>query len=246
MPVFANLMERAYQLIKSGQYHNAELVLDAMVRVDPKNVMAWKAYLQVYQNRRDLEWLMQRISTVKELSDSDKLELRSYHNRLVQGPSPVKQDNAEEYLIQVPSLQAGSETPAQDERIVFELIEEFDYPARRVERENRKKQRQFFTYSIPAYIWQGLGLFVVFYFGLQFIVLKFLFGYFLMGIFLVGVGFWLRNFNEQKPDAPLQPSHTYSLEGEKKLTVIDKPVKKARADKNGKKPARRTKRLIRP
>ena len=239
MPVFANLMERAYQLIKAGQYQNAELVLDAVVRVDPGNVMAWKAYLQVYQNRRDLDWLMERILKVRELSNSDKMELLAYYNRIVQGPSRVRQDIAEEFLIQIPSLQAEAEESEKGEKIVFELIEEFDYPARSVEPPAPKKERPVFTYPVPAYVWQGLGLVVVFYFAINLIVMKFLSGYFLMGLFLVGVVFWLKRLYDEKPAAPLNIRHTYSLEGEKKLTVIEKPAGKPQTDKQIKKPARR-------
>jgi hypothetical protein len=38
MPATIHLLERAYQLINANQIQNAELVLDAVVRVDPKNL----------------------------------------------------------------------------------------------------------------------------------------------------------------------------------------------------------------
>ncbi|MFH0959346.1 MAG: tetratricopeptide repeat protein, partial [Pseudomonadota bacterium] len=68
MPISSHLLERAYQLIKARQYENAELVLDAVVRVDPKNVEAWKTYLQIHRDVNDLYWLKERILKTKDLS----------------------------------------------------------------------------------------------------------------------------------------------------------------------------------
>lgn len=242
MPISAHLLERAYQLIHAGQYQNAELVLDAVVRVDPKNIMAWKAYLQVYQNRHDLEWLMERILKVKELSDKDKSDILSYHDRLLQGLYQRKPNDSEENLIPAPILQTGTGMPAQEGKVTFELIEEFDYPVRKAERMQRKKRRQFFTYHIPAYIWQGLGLLALFYFGIHFLVLKYLFGYFLMGTFIIGGVLWFRQLNKQQPITYIKALHTYSLESEKKLMVIDKPAS-LKINKGNKKTSRRAKHL---
>ena len=43
MSISSHLLERAYQLIDANQLQNAEMVLDALVRVDPKNIPAWEA-----------------------------------------------------------------------------------------------------------------------------------------------------------------------------------------------------------
>ncbi len=90
MPISAHLLKRGYQLIDSGQLQNAEMVLDAVVRADPKNVMAWKAYLKIYQYRNDLDWLMERITKTTELSDKDKEDICAYKNFLIQGLSERK------------------------------------------------------------------------------------------------------------------------------------------------------------
>ncbi|MBI5353876.1 MAG: hypothetical protein HZB50_14630 [Chloroflexi bacterium] len=242
MPISAHVLERAYQMIHAGQYQNAELVLDAVVRVDPQNVMAWKAYLQVYQNRCDLEWLMERIIKVKELSDKDKSDILLYHARLLQGLSQRSQNNGEENLISTPPQQTETEIPAQEGKVTFELIEEFDYPVRKAERIQRKKRRQFFTYHVPTYVWQGLGLLALFYFGVHFLVLKNLFGYFLMGAFIVSGVSWLRQLNEQKIITPIKTLHTYSLESEKELIVIDKPAAQSKLENKGSKKITRRKR----
>ena len=79
MPVPIHLLERAYQLINANQIQNAELVLDAVVRVDPQNVEAWKTYLMIHQSQNDLDWLKERILKTKELSEVDKTKLINYY-----------------------------------------------------------------------------------------------------------------------------------------------------------------------
>lgn len=42
MSISSHLLERAYQLIDANQLQNAEMVLDALVRVDPKTYLPGK------------------------------------------------------------------------------------------------------------------------------------------------------------------------------------------------------------
>ena len=84
MPVPTHLLERAHQLINANQIQNAELVLDAVVRVDPQNVEAWMTYMRIHQNQNDLDWLKDRLLKTKELTETDKAQLVNYHNHLTQ------------------------------------------------------------------------------------------------------------------------------------------------------------------
>ena len=127
MPVPIHLLERAYQLINANQIQNAELVLDAVVRVDPQNVKAWETYLMIHQSQNDLDWLKERILKTKELSEPDKTKLINYHLQL------TKQLNgAEEVAIgRKPFallLQEEKEETAMavETRAQFELIDIFD------------------------------------------------------------------------------------------------------------------------
>lgn len=229
MPISAHLLKRGYQLIDLGQLQNAEMVLDAVVRADPKNVMAWKAYLKIYQYRNDLDWLMERITKTAELNDKDKEDICAYKNYLIQGLSERKltpnEGNPKRTLCldQVPeSLEA--------DRIIFELIDEFDYPARQIEREKRKSSRKIFKYNIPYYVWQAIALFATFYAGIRLLVLESIIGYFLMGAFIFGGIYWTRSFNDRKTVPPLDISRAYSLETKNDLFIINKSEMPAKTD----------------
>jgi len=141
MPVPIHLLERAYQLINANQLQNAELVLDAVVRVDPQNADAWKTYLMIHQSQTDLDWLKERILKTKELSEANKTELINYYLHL------TKQLNgAEEVSVRTNSFdlllkEEKEETVmAEETTIQFELIDVFDYPTKPAKNEIRTRQ----------------------------------------------------------------------------------------------------------
>ncbi|MDO8752758.1 MAG: hypothetical protein Q7J80_02600, partial [Anaerolineales bacterium] len=78
MSISSHLLKRACQLIEAQQYENAALVLDAVVRVDPRNVDAWKSYLQIHSDVNDLNWLKERILRSTDLCDADKKYILDY------------------------------------------------------------------------------------------------------------------------------------------------------------------------
>jgi hypothetical protein len=225
MPISIHLLERAYQLIDAGQLQNAELVLDAVVRADPKNIMAWKAYLQICQEYSDLEWLLDRILNNGNLCEKDKAEICSFQKYLVQNLYKRRQ-NADEPS---PRRICRVSSPAQQEAVIFELLEEFEYPERQAEQKKRRKTRQYFKYNIPPFIWQAAGLLTLFYSGVRLLVLGHQFsGIFLMTIFILGGVRWVRNFNAQKPAGPAGLSHAYSLESQTELSIVEKAAPEAR------------------
>lgn len=152
MPVPTHLLERAYQLINAKQLQNAELVLDAVVRVDPQNADAWKTYLMIHQSQNDLDWLKERILRTKELSEASKTELINYYLHL------TKQLNgAEEVSVRTNSfdllLQEEKEEAfvAEEKNIQFELIDVFDYPTKLVKNEIRPRPRRRAIYNPFAF-----------------------------------------------------------------------------------------------
>ena len=234
MPISTHLLERAYELIEANQLENAEMVLDAVVRVDPKNVMAWKAYLQLYQDRNDLKWLIERILKTRELSDKDKEDICAFHDYLIQNLSVYEQNSKEAFPRRMISFEPVDEAPAQDNPVIFELLDEFDYPEHKKERVKSRKPRQIFKYDIPMYVWQAAGLLIIFYAGIRLLVLGYIFGYLLMGAFIVGGVYWLRSINDNKTLTPTNITHAYSLESENELFIIDKPIVNIQPEKNNK------------
>jgi len=146
MPVPTHLLERAHQLINANQPQNAELLLDAVVRVDPQNVEAWKTYLMIHQSQNDLDWLKERILKTKELSEVHKTRLVDYYLYLTKN-----MNGAEEIIIRINSfpillqeekdkISMSVETTLQFNQ--FELIDVFDYPSRFVKNETRTRPRR--------------------------------------------------------------------------------------------------------
>ena len=228
MPISAHLLERANQLMDASQYQNAAMVLDAVVRVDPTNVTAWKAYLQICRDRTDKDWLLDRVSKNKELSEEGKLEIQAYHNELLLGLSNRMGEGGEE--LSSPIIEPEQETQTPDRAIKFELIDEFDYPTRKIERVKRRRSREFYRFTVPQYVWNAAILLVLFYVSVRMLVLGHGVGLFLMGLFISGGIFWLRNLNISKPFVPTLNTHAYSLESDNDLFIIDKPSAEAQAE----------------
>lgn len=225
MSMSSKLLKRGYNLIDVGQLQNAEMVIDAVVRADPQNVTAWKAYLQVYQYNANLPWLVERINNTNELSDKSKGELRAYLEFL--------KHSMDCPTVPVEAVNAAQPAPSVNGEVVFELIDEYEIPTRPVERVHHKKDRPIFKYAIPAYVWQALGLLMVFYLGIRLLVGGSGLGYLLLGIFIFGSIFWFRSLADQKSGLSLPVQRAYAMETEHELTAVEK--KAAEKKKNSKK-----------
>jgi hypothetical protein len=132
MPIPTHLLERAYQLIQANQFQNAELVLDAVVRVDPQNMEAWKIYLMICQNQNDLNWLKDRILKARGLSRQDKVRLIEYHQYLTgqlgRTEEGMGRTNISAFLLQEEKRAQASTGEMDNTRL--ELLDVFDYPKR--------------------------------------------------------------------------------------------------------------------
>jgi hypothetical protein len=148
MPVPTHLLERAYQLINANQLQNAELVLDAVVRVDPQNVEAWKTYLMIHQSQNDLDWLKERILKTKELGEADKTRLINYHYYLTKQLNGIEEVVGRTNTFALHLQEEKTEKNVAEEiAIQFELIDVFDYPEKMVKNEIRPKPRRRAIYN---------------------------------------------------------------------------------------------------
>jgi len=157
MPAPIHLLERAYQLINANQIQNAELLLDAVVRVDPQNIKAWKTYLMIHQNQTDLDWLKDRILKTRELSETDKAKLLNYHLLLTKQLNGAMEVSARTEPFTFPLYE---ETETTDSLInatpQLELIDMFDYPTRIINNEMRTKPRRRAIYNPFAFLVTGI------------------------------------------------------------------------------------------
>lgn len=224
MPISSHLLERAYQLINANQMQNAELVLDAVVRVDPKNIEAWIAYLEVHQDRTDLEWLKDRIVRTREISDQDKNELLQYHAVLIEHLKKVEAGTARAHTVQSFSFKQIDEFSSKNEKISFELLDVFDYPTAKNEPITPKTPRRRRWHGIDIYspINQAVALLFLFFAAVRLSVSGYTFGYVLLALFLGGCFYWLSNYKGQGGIFYKQPARMYFQDVKKKLTITDK------------------------
>ncbi len=220
MPISSHLLERAYQLIKARQFENAALVLDAVVRVDTKNVDAWKAYLQIHKDISDLYWLKERILNTNDLSAADKKNILDYQNYLLQQWVETKgNDVAEEIENTLPYKDYDSK---QNEPVTLELIDFFDYPEQKVEKARKRKPRRRYTPRVSAPSAYAIILFALFLLGIRLLALQHLLGYALLVIFIYGGILWLQNFSVRMPATFINAGRTYSHENNNELIIVDK------------------------
>ena len=72
------LLDRAYDLIEDGRRADAGPVLDAVVTSDPHNIEAWELYVQISDNRADLDRLARRVRFNRDLTAGEKKEILAY------------------------------------------------------------------------------------------------------------------------------------------------------------------------
>ncbi len=220
MPISSHLLERAHQLIKAKQYENAALVLDAVVRVDPKNVDAWKSYLQIQSDVCDLNWLKERISRTNELCDADKKNILDYQNYLIQQWTEKEEDDAAEKNEN--TLSYLDDSHEQQEFVTLELVDIFDYPELVVEKTYKRKPRKRYTPRVSAASGHAILLLALLLLGIRLLALQHFLGYALLLIFVSGGVLWLEKYSIRLPATFINANRTYALEHTNKLTIVDK------------------------
>ena len=220
MPVSTHLLERAHQLIKAKQYENAALVLDAVVRVDPKIVDGWKSYLQIQSDVCDLNWLKERILRTNELCDADKKNILDYQNYLIQQWTEKEEEDAAEKNEN--TLSYPDDDHEQQEFVTLELVDIFDYPELVVEKTRKRKPRRRYTPRVSAASGHAILLFALLLLGIRLLALQHLLGYALLLIFVYGGVLWLEKYSIRLPATFINANRTYALEHTNKLTIVDK------------------------
>lgn len=112
MSVAENLLSKAYVLIQAGNFHHASRVLDSLLLVDPMNVEAWEAYMQISESCEKLDDLCGRILLLSELTPMDRESILDFY-----------------YFLRR-KLRAFDEQVATQEMITFELVDQFTYTLR--------------------------------------------------------------------------------------------------------------------
>jgi hypothetical protein len=154
MHASTRLLEQARQMIDASQFQNAEMVLDALIRVAPENVEAWKAYLWVRQNQTGLDWVKDRALKTQELSEAGKREILDFYLYLAEqldNDKMTRFHSDASALDQRPAAEYVAEYPA----VRFELLNTFDYSDRSSRRDAHSKPRRA-TYNFAVDIAGGV------------------------------------------------------------------------------------------
>jgi hypothetical protein len=223
MPVSSHLLERAYQLIDANQIENAKLVLDAVVRVEPGNVETWKTYLQICEDRSDLNWLRQRILRTTDLSEQDRDDILEYQSYLVQQLGQSKKVMGLTKHIYHDQVKRENVECPQGEKVLFELIDVFDYPIIKREKTVLRRSSRKCAYTLTPATRYALALLALFYFSVRLLVLEYFLGYVLFAIFMVGVIFWLQNFKGRTVTRYMKPARAFMLRIKNNPLIINKP-----------------------
>lgn len=224
MAISSHLLERAHQLIDANQIESADLVLEAVVRVEPTNVDAWKIYFQIHQNLSDLEWLKDRVLRTRELSDQDKFTLVEYQNLLVrQLEEKITDIGCPEGFLPI-NINFDAELPQQDDVTTFELMDVFDYPvivSIEKKREPRPARKWYFP-ELSVATKYGLSLLFLFYCSIRLLVGGYFIGYILMAGFFSGGIFWIKSYGNQKSHPYIKPVKSFTLESKNNLSISPK------------------------
>lgn len=153
MSVSTHSLERAYQFIKANQLQNAELVLDAVVRVEPQNIEAWKTYMWITRNQPGLDWLKERVLKARELSETNKSEIVNYYLYLTQQLN--KRESFAQTNTPTRPNQKWEENDPRGTGVRFELLNVFDYPAQNAMLDPRRRPRRD-TYNFVSDIAGGI------------------------------------------------------------------------------------------
>jgi len=88
-----DLLRQAYKHINSGRYPTAVDILESLVNVDPVNIEAWEAYMQISETCNELDDLCDRVLQVSEINMVDRESILDYYYFLRQRKKICKAGN---------------------------------------------------------------------------------------------------------------------------------------------------------
>ena len=109
MTTVVNLLHTAYVHIDAGNSRHARSILESLLNVDPMNVEAWEAYMQISGTREELDHLCDRVLQFTELNPADRESILDYYYFLRQ------------------KMRSCSADAGIQKMITFELMDQFTY-----------------------------------------------------------------------------------------------------------------------
>jgi len=73
------LIRQAYQCVEVGDFQSAGNILESLIDIDPLDVEAWEAYMQISDNCEELDILCERVLQVPDINSVDRKSLLDYY-----------------------------------------------------------------------------------------------------------------------------------------------------------------------
>jgi hypothetical protein len=108
----ADFLYEAYSDIEAGNLQYASALLESLVSIEPGNIEAWEAYMQLCQTCEELDCICERVLQVPGLSEADIESILDYY-----------------YFLRQRMKTCQAETAAR-KMIKFELVDQFTYTLR--------------------------------------------------------------------------------------------------------------------
>jgi hypothetical protein len=190
-----DFLHEAYLHIEAGNAPYARALLESLVSMDPLNVEAWEAHMQICPTCEELDELCDRVLQVRELTPAERESLLDYYYFLRQGLKAQ----------QTQSL------------ITFELVDQFTYTLKEQAPVQPASSNAGFSIKHLFEGWLEKAIAALYLLllltGFKLIAIGMQFGYWilLMLAFSIFINLWNMLFPENK-----KPSHT------KRTSTLDK------------------------
>ena len=179
MMTTSNLLRKAYVHIHAGNFQSAIGILESLVSVDPANVEAWEAYMQICTTCEELDLLCERVLQIAEINRIDRESILDYYYFLRQ------------------KLESYSSNSGAQKMVVLELVDQFNFTLKDLNSVNPGGQTKFehgFAWFLGrAIIAPYIALLAI---GLNLLFAGNNFGYWILIVLAlsVSVGIWKKKF----------------------------------------------------
>ena len=115
------LIHQAYQCTQAGDFRSAGNILESLIGVDPLDVEAWEAYMQISSTCDELDILCERVLQVPDINSVDRKSLLDYYfflrHRKESGSLPLRYVEFQQSLSFCPQPEKRSNNNFRIERV---------------------------------------------------------------------------------------------------------------------------------
>jgi hypothetical protein len=109
MIIMAELLHQAYQHIETGNIQHARTVLETLLQIEPMNIEAWEACMQISETCEELDHYCEQVLQIPELNPTDRESILDYYY----------------FLRQI--LRVNSARESTPKMVTYELVDQFTF-----------------------------------------------------------------------------------------------------------------------